>query len=155
MGSRHLEPRNRSRSRVNISSRDSILLTCGVEAHLIGLTDNALKCDGFWVSEGETVRVSKYYFCRFVVRPNTKRDSYTAHPIAEENILRERRREAPSKKPCMPRSLNTAISEMKTRSKTEALTFHTAKKVGTRPRYLSSRRTCILVYRQGKCTSSF
>ena len=62
--------------------------------------DDAFGRDGFWITEGDTVWVLRVqYFYRFLVRANTKRDSYTAHPIAEENILRERRREAPSKKP--------------------------------------------------------
>jgi hypothetical protein len=46
------------------------------------------------------------YCCALLVRENNKRDSYTPHPIAEERILRERRREAPSKKPAMPRSFD-------------------------------------------------
>jgi hypothetical protein len=57
------------------------------------------------------------YFYRLLVRANTKRDSYTAHPIAEEIILRERRRETPSRKPCAPRSLGTSCLRSKTRSK--------------------------------------
>jgi hypothetical protein len=114
-----------------------ILLTSGVEAHLIGLDNDVLECDGFWVTEGDTLWVIEYFY-RLLVPANTKRDSYTAHPIAEENILRQRRREAPSKKPRMPRSLNTNHIRNETRPRREVLTFHTAKTVGIRPRYLSS-----------------
>ena len=62
----------------NISSKDSILLTNDVEAHLIGLGDDALGYDGFWVTEGDTVWVSivllsvpcpREYQERFVHRP--------------------------------------------------------------------------------------
>jgi hypothetical protein len=53
------------------------------------------------------------YCFSLLVRENNKRDSYIPHPIAEERILRERRREAPSKKPAMPRSFNCRYDQTK------------------------------------------
>jgi len=59
----------------------------GVEAQLIGLGDDALGCDGFWVTEGDTVRVSivllsvpcpREYQERFVHRPPNRRRKYLA-----------------------------------------------------------------------------
>ena len=70
-------------------------------------------------------------YSTFSVRANIKRDSYTAHPIAEENISRERRREGPSKKPCMPRSLNTSHIRNETKPKREVLTFYTSRISGS------------------------
>src|SRR6267154_151721 len=78
-GIRHLELRSLEQVPGNISSKDSI---SRVETHLIGLGDDALGCDGFWVTGGDTVRVSivllsvpcpREYQERFVFRPPNRR----------------------------------------------------------------------------------
>jgi hypothetical protein len=50
----------------------------------------------------------------------------------------------------MPRSFKCKLGELVEQAEIEALTFHTVKTVRVRPWYLSSERTCILVYETSK-----
>jgi hypothetical protein len=81
----------------NTSSKNSMPLTSGVEAQLTVLGEDALGCDGFWITEGGTVQVSTVllsvpcpceYQERFVHRPPNRRRKYLAGE-AEGGTIKE------------------------------------------------------------------
>ena len=80
----------------------------------------------------------------YIVRMNMSTPSYTAQPIAELSTLRERRNDAPSKKPATPRCC-IGISNQWQRKWSTMHTFQTVPIVLKNPWYRSSVRTWTFV----------